>query len=1060
MYMPKKAKLALALSLALAATAPAFAQQTSAAVGGRVVEAGGAPAAGADVTILHTPSGTVSRATTDANGRYSARGLRVGGPYTITIEKDGQADVQEDVYLLLGEVVSVDGELADGDVLDTVEVTGVAGAGAIFTPDKIGAGTNVTRQQIEAYPSINRNLQDYVRLDPRVAQTDKARNEISVGGQNARYNAIRVDGIGTGDTFGLESNSLPTPKQPFSIDVIEEIAVDVANYDVTIAGATGGVINAVTKSGTNDFSGTVYGIYRDNSMVRDNEDGTDFAGFDEEWTGGLTLGGPIIKDTLFFFLNYEKYELSAPGPTFGPVGSGASNIVNITPEQISEIQQIASGLGLDPGSLEVPDALMTTAEDISFKLDWNINEAHRASFRYAKSEQTQGNTPGFNTTQLALNSYFYDRDFEFSTAVAQLYSDWTDNFSTEAKISYRDYSAVRSAFTDQPAVAVRVGNATLNLGTEENTHANILETETWNGYFAGNLFLGDHELKFGLDYEKNDIYNLFGRRINGVYTFNSIEDFAALRSSRYQLFYPTGGDISNMAAIWGIENLGLFLQDTFFATPNLTLTYGLRVDTPMLDDEPTYNAAAEAAFGFDNSQTIDGNELVQPRFGFNYNFNTERSTQLRGGFGLFQGAAANVWLSNPFTNTGFGYTDYLFNNGLPEGVFSPDPDGQFALIPGGNGGAQAIDFVDPALGQPSVWKMNLALDHELPWWGMIASAEAVITSVEEAIYYEQLNLGNATRTGQDGRMMYWDANGYDPANWTASGQQPSGARVDARTGRNRAFTDAIIARPTNKGRGEQFTLSLQKPFNADSNWSWMAAYTYTDAEEVSPLTSSTSGSQFGNNAIFQANENVASRSSYAIKDRFLLSNTYRHYFFSNLKTEFSLVYEGRSGKPYSYVFDNDANGDGRFGNDLLYIPADRDDVMFGSPEEADAFWAFVDGNQYLRDNLGSVAERNGDNSPWAHTFDVRLLQELPGFFGDNKAEIWLDILNIGNLIDKDYGQIEEVPFPLTRGVVEYGGIDPATGKYVYRFNNPDGLSIYDDRGISRWAVQVGFRYKF
>ena len=362
MYMPKKAKLALALSLALAATAPAFAQQTSAAVGGRVVEAGGAPAAGADVTILHTPSGTVSRATTDANGRYSARGLRVGGPYTITIEKDGQADVQEDVYLLLGEVVSVDGELAGGDVLDTVEVTGVAGAGAIFTPDKIGAGTNVTRQQIEAYPSINRNLQDYVRLDPRVAQTDKARNEISVGGQNARYNAIRVDGIGTGDTFGLESNSLPTPKQPFSIDVIEEIAVDVANYDVTIAGATGGVINAVTKSGTNDFSGTVYGIYRDNSMVRDNEDGTDFAGFNEEWTGGLTFGGPIIKDTLFFFLNYEKYELSAPGPSFGPVGSGASNIVNITPEQIAEIQQIASGLCLDPGSLEVPGSTRRVEE--------------------------------------------------------------------------------------------------------------------------------------------------------------------------------------------------------------------------------------------------------------------------------------------------------------------------------------------------------------------------------------------------------------------------------------------------------------------------------------------------------------------------------------------------------------------------------------------------------------------------------------------------------------------------------------------------------------------------
>ena len=237
------------------------------------------------------------------------------------------------------------------------------------------------------------------------------------------------------------------------------------------------------------------------------------------------------------------------------------------------------------------------------------------------------------------------------------------------------------------------------------------------------------------------------------------------------------------------------------------------------------------------------------------------------------------------------------------------------------------------------------------------------------------------------------------------------------------------------------------------------AYTYTDANEVSPLTSSTSSSQLGNVAIFNSNEEISARSNYLVKDRFSGAVSYRHFFFDDLKTEFSLVYEGRRGKPYSYTFDNDANGDGRF-NDLLYIPSGPGDVLFGSPEEEAAFFAYVEGNEYLRSHMGEVAERNADYSSWVHNFDVRISQELPGFFAGNKAEIWLDILNIGNMIDKDWGVIEEIGFPLMRGIVEYGGIDAASGRYVYRFNTPDSQRVYDARGISRWALQLGFRYSF
>lgn len=1059
-------KLTLGL-LAVLATAPVFAQSTSAGVGGTVVGTDGQPVAGAEVTITHTESGTVSRATTDASGRYTARGLRVGGPYTIVINKSGAGSTTEDgVYLNLDKVNQVDVSLG-GEVtqLETVQAV-VAYGSDVFSATKMGAGSNVTRQQIEAFPSIERNLQDYARLDPRVSQTDKSRNEISVGGQNPRYNAIRVDGISTNDAFGLESNGLPTPKQPFSMDAIDEVSIDVANYDVTISGGTGGVINAVTKSGTNEFHGSVYGLYRDNSMVRKNEDGSKFSGFEDDTTYGATFGGPLIQDKLFFFFNYEKSEQTAAGPTFGPVGSGASNTVNVTQQQIADIQRIARGYGFESGGYGVGGA-DTTSEEYGLKIDWNITDNQRASFRYGTSDQSVAVFPGFSSTQIALDSYAYQRDFEFDTYTAQLFSDWTENFSTEAKVSYRDYSAVRTPRGDLPAVAVRVGNATVNFGTEENTHANILQTETWNAFFAGNWYAGDHEIKFGFDYEDNDVYNLFGRRSNGVYVFNSIAEFEAGTPASFRYFHPTNGDLDNTAAIWGMRSVGVFVQDTWAVNSNLTLNFGLRYDRPMVDDKPTYNAAAQAAFGYDNSRTIDGNGLVQPRFGFNYTFDSERSMQVRGGVGLFQGAAANVWLSNPFTNTGFGYIDYNLSSGLsgpcntPDGrCFVADPDGQLVLVPPGQrAGTQSVDFIDPALGQPSVWKANLAFEHELPWWGVVGSAELVLTSVKEGLYYEHLNLGAATAIGQDGRAIYWDAAGRNPASWNQSGSQPSGVRVRARDRANSSFSDALIARPTSKGESQQLTVSLNKPFN-DSDFTWMLAYTYTNANEASPLTSSTSASQWGNNNTFHPNENVSATSSYEIRDRFTAAISWKHAFFGDYNTTASMFYEGRSGRPYSYVFDNDANGDSRFGNDLLYIPTGPGDVLFGSVAEETAFWNFVYGDEYLSTHRGQVAERNGARSQWVNQFDIRISQELPGFMTGHKSEVWLDILNVGNLLNKDWGKIDEVAFPGSLGVVEYGGIDPTTGKYVYRFNTPDTSRIYDDRGISRWSLQLGFRYKF
>lgn len=1067
-------RLTLGLLAALAA-APAFAQSTSASLGGRVVADDGQPVANAEVVIVHAPSGTVSRTTTDSSGRYVSRGLRVGGPYTITVQAPGfQSTAQEDVYAQLAETATVNVSLAT-DTATTLEAVTVVGTRVsdIFGTDRVGAGTNVNQQQLNALPSIGRNIQDYARLDPRISQTDKQRGEISVGGQNTRFNAIRIDGVSTNDPFGLEANNLPTLRQPVSIDAIEEVQISVAEYDVTITGATGGVINAVTKSGTNEFSGSLYGVYRDNSFLRKNTNGDRFGGFKDEQTLGFTLGGPLVKDRLFFFVNYEDFTRRAPGPSFGPVGSGASNIVNITNEQLAEIQSIAQGWGFDAGTLNVPANLETTVEEYAIKLDWNITDDHRASLRYSNTEQVDAVLPGFGGTSLSFNSYWYDQVKTFESVVAQVYSDWSQNFSTEFKVSHRTYDSVAEPFSRLPSIRVNTAGSTgVNLGTERFRHYNVLETEELSVFGAGNLYFGDHELKFGFDYSSNDIFNLFGRDQFGVYTFSSIEDFRNGLPSSYDSRRAVDGNVNSVAADWTLDNWGFFLQDTWNVNYNLTLIAGLRVDIPKVSDEIPFNPLIQELYGLDNTGTIDGNRLVQPRFGFNYTFDSDRPTQLRGGVGLFQGAAANVWLSNPFSNTGqnfFVYSDFGGNNfasrqqceaGLTqpgELCFTANPDNQ-PVTPGSP--RQAVDIVDSDLKQPSVWKANLAFEHELPWWGIVGAAEVVLTKTREGIFYERLDLGDPTLQGQDGRMLYWNQAGYDQNNWATNGNIIGGRGVNNRANRDSRIDTVTYARPTSKGGGQQMTLSLTKPQVDD--WFWQVAYTYTDATEVNPLTSSQATSNWNSRQHFQANEETAGRTNYAIKDRFSAAVSYGREFFGNNRTEFAMFYEGRSGKPYSWTFRNDINGDGVANNDLFYVPAAPGDVIFRSAEQERAFFQFMSENPGLARYAGRVVDANSERGSWVNQFDIRITQQLPGFFAGHKSELWLDVMNVGNLINKDWGQIYEIGFPSSRRVANFQGIDEATGKYIYSFdpNQVDGEIMRDNVGESRWSAQVGFRYRF
>jgi outer membrane receptor for ferrienterochelin and colicin len=1080
-------RLAGALAVLLATAPAVYAQNTAANLAGRITSTDGQPLAGAQVTIVHTPSGTTSRASTDADGRYTARGLRVGGPYTVTVQRSGYTgEASENVFLLLGETSAVNMDLdpAATTELEAVEVV-AASASSVFSPESMGAGTSVSRREIEALPSINGNIQDYVRLDPRVAFTDRASGSISAGGQNPRFNKITIDGVSASDTFGLEGNNLPTQRQPASMETIEAIDVNLSNYDVMYSGAAGANVNAVTKSGTNEFHGSVYGYYRDSDWFGEHPiTGADFGEFTEEKTYGATLGGPILQDRLFFFANYEKYQRGKPSPDIAntPLGNGG----DFDAADVAEVQRIARDVyGFDAGGLTGNGD--TELEEKAVKLDWNINDDHRANFRYSDLEQTRVRPEGSGASTLALSSNWFNHVKSIESYVGQLFSDWSDTFSTEFKASYRDYSAVRVNPTHAPTIQIYFDDGNPNnqvtagdfirLGTERSSMGNALTTETWNYFGAATWILGDHDLKFGFEYSDNDIYNFFLQDAWGNYSFYGLDAFENGEYFDYDVALETSP--GSVPAEFTTSNVGLFVQDTWYASSNLTLTLGLRADRPDTDPQPTFNSCFATArvpngsgpancpnggFGLDNSNTYDGDYIIQPRFGFNYTFDWDRPTQLRGGIGLFQGDAPNVWVSNSYQSTGLNFISYQNITDFAHVPFSPN--GLDPSVPPSGTAVRNVNVIAEDFELPSIWKANLAFDHELPWWGTVATAELLMTDVENALFYRSLNIGPGY-IGPDGRALFW--------NPSAPNFQST---ANNRFGRNSYFGDVFLLENTNKGKSQQLTLMLQKPL-LDGDWSWAVGYTYTNADEVGALTSSTAGSGFGSQYNFSTNEEISSTARYEIKDRFTGALNWEHRFFGDYATRAGLFYEGRSGRPFSYIFAGDANGDSRTFNDLFYVPAGRGDVLFGSisntgvftPNQAaeDAFFNWLADHPELAQYAGSYAPENAFRAKWVNTFDLRFSQELPGFFKEHRSEIWLDIQNVGNLINKDWGHVLDYGFNGNQAVASLVGIHDGHYVYTYRtgteFGQPGALGVPTDadqqtNGISQWSLQLGFRYKF
>ena len=1084
-------KLSLGLFTALAA-ASAFAQSTSAGVGGMVTGADGQPVAGAEVTITHVESGTVSRATTDANGRYNARGLRVGGPYTVSVNKAGVGtDVENNVYLELDATNQVDAQLGSaaapaGDATDLATVTVVAPVGAdVFSADSIGAATTVTRQQIEALPSIRRSLEDYVKLDPRIVQVDEERGGISAAGQNNRYNSIRVDGVPTNDNFGLNDSGLPALNQPIVIDWIQEFNIGISDYDVTQGDFVGANINAVTKSGTNEFHGAVYGIYRDKDMIGDEINGNKVAApYKDEMTYGAYVGGPLIKDRLFFFTGYEKFERNAPAPDKGPAGSGAATEFAVNDTQLAQIRAAAAGFGQpDIGSFQPLSEFTNEDEKWFAKLDWNIAEGQRASFRYNK---TEGSVLRLNTgaTILQSDSNWYSDEISFENWAAMLYSDWSANFSTEANVSYSEYRSLPVSFSNFPQVAVTVanggpggvGNGIVQFGRERSRQANELAVDTTTAYLAGTYYAGDHELKFGGDYETSDVFNLFLQDTIGNYEFASITDFQNGRWSRYRYQASRSGNLADVAAQFDVGTFGLFAQDTWTVNDNLTLMFGLRADQTMVGGTPAENVQFRNDFGVDNRNTPDGEWTVQPRLGFNYTFDSDLRAQLRGGVGLFLGSAPGVWLSNSFSNPGVLVNSYDIRNGT--GV-SLNPNAP--LVPATAGAQQLVNAMADDFEQPTIWKANLAFEKELPWMGLVASAEFLATKTQRGVHYVNQGLGAARGVLPDGRESYWTTTattGFSQTNGNPTAtnfRRANCIRLNPAAPLSTAnpcrYTNAIILENTDKGSSQNFTMALEKPW--ENGWYAKVAYTVGHSRDVSPGTSSVALSNWENRYVFNPNEEIDSRSNYEVLNRATLVLSKRWNFFGDkAPTTFSMFYEGRNGRPFSYIFNNDANGDGTtFGNDLFYVPAGPSDVAFTAGSTAadrQAFWDYIASNSDLSAFAGSPTRRNIGTSPWNNQIDIRLQQEIPLGFGETRLEVFLDIQNLGNLLNKEWGQVQEASFPYAVTLpVNFAGVN-AGGQYVYDVSGFVNEQTGVRRNIalpyrnfeSRWAAQVGVRCEF
>ncbi|MCM4159080.1 TonB-dependent receptor [Antarcticibacterium flavum] len=1058
--------------LFLMMAASTFAQGvTTSAINGRVLDSSGEGLPGANVVAVHQPSGTQYGAMTDFDGFYRISNMRVGGPYLITISYVGfETFTATNINLQLGDSRTINSTLSEAaDALSEVVIT--AERGGIFDSSKTGAETNVSQRQVNALPSISRNIADFARLTPQAQVSGD--DVISIAGQNNRYNALYIDGAVNNDVFGLAAsgtNGGQTGVSPISLDAIESFQINVAPFDVRQSGFAGGSINAITKSGTNQFEGSVYGFYRDQSLAGKTPVGV--AGADGERerledftavTTGVRVGGPIIKDKLFFFVNYERQDNETPQPFDISNYRGDATAADMT----TLTNFLTNEYGYNPGGYANNTSSLVSDKLIG-KIDWNINDKNKLSFKHSYVKAVQLNAPRSN--QGAINFFNSAINFESVTnsSALELSSQIGDNMSNNLVVGWTTVNDNRDPQGEWfPAVQIfDAAGSSINFGSEAFSTANLLEQSTLTITDNFNIYSGRHNITIGTNNEFSSSRNVFFRQNFGEYRYSSLNDFlTGERANRYRHGYSLiggFGDDSQGAAEFDVFQFGLYIQDKINLTDNFKVTVGARIDVPFWDDGlvnddfnnrtiPMLEAAGKDLRGARVGEGIDANVHFSPRLGFNWDVNGDRSTQVRGGTGVFTSRLPLVWPGGVYNNNGLtaGFIQRT-GDGVP--AFSPDPRNQLQDPPQGSGQVGGeINLFAKDFKLPQVWKTNIAVDQRLPGdW--ILSADFIYNDDLNAVAYENINLEGPQfmTTGAGSRPNY----GY--------------ANID------NTYDAVYMGYNVKEGNSYNVSGTITKNFYSPFiDVTGQVSYSYGDSNVFFDATSSQNSSQWRNlETVMGSNRPMLSRSDFAPGHRIISNSTIEFKWNDNLRTRIGLFYEGAQGQPFSYVY----NGSGLLSDTgsfsaLAFIPSTQaeanliDSNSMTASQQWTALNAYIEGDEYLSSRRGQFAERNADRTNWTHILDLKFAQEfrLQIKETNHRFEFTADIFNFTNFLNKEWGQRTFANFGQVQ-LARFEGFaaDGTTPQFTFDPRSLETRNIIDDSGLqsSRWQMQVGLRYSF
>jgi hypothetical protein len=1065
---------------------------TTAAMNGLVTSPEGTPLPGATVTAVHEPTSTSYRAIVRPGGAFNIPNMRIGGPYRVTVTMIGfTPDTEEAVFLSLGQNLRLDFQLvAQAIRLAGVEV--IAERDPVLNAGRTGAATYINPVQVTLLPSVKRSTRDLTRVDPR------SDGNFSFVGRNWLYNNVSLDGSYFNNPFGLDDPAPggQTNAEPVPYDAVEQVQVSLAPFDVREGGFTGANINTVTRSGTNQFRGSLYTFTRNDALQGNEVRGSEvIANPDLKFNqSGLALSGPVIRDRLFFYVNGELERTEDPGTNFVALrGAPAFGVSRVNATVMDAIRtRMMQEYNYDPGVYE--DYIHETNNDkLLLKLDWNVREDNNLTLRYNYLDATRdlpphpfvlsfGNTGrGPNESSLPFQRSGYAINNSLHSIAAEMNSRWT-GFANRFFVSYNRFRDHRSPFSDDfPTIEIGEAGVTYTtLGHEPFSIHNILDQDVWQLTNNFSLFRGRHVFTIGGNFESFDFFNSFNIFRHGVFflpapptsigtTFGSLAEF-------FNATDPNNPNQIDFRALIGggpykgeqihVGQLSLYTQDEFLVTPRFNLTYGLRVDFPMYFTDPVDNPFSRGLTALDendNAEVVDQSRLPDatplwsPRVGFNWNVVGERQTQLRGGTGIFTGRVPFVWIGNVISNPGANPNLWgPFNTGGQQISTSDD-----AIL------QQSFDLnaMEPDFRWPQVWTTNLAVDQQLPW-AMLGTLEFIYGKDINAVFMRNADLVLPVRNlpAPDGRPYY---GGFGNNELNPDG----GAGI-------------YVIDNTDEGYSWNLAAQLRKMFGTWGRAS--LSYGFTDAKNT--LKSTEIASVLWQNQPVQGDPNrpELSFSEFGQRHRIVGEATYTKDWSPTFRTQIGIFGEasqgnrfaGAGGNRYSFIYSGDVNGDGQAGNDLIYIPTSQSEIEFDpfvdatgatvSPQEQwNRFNAFIEQDDYLSSHRGQIAERFGALNPWYNTFDLRILQDFAVSTGLQRhaLQLSIDVLNFGNLLNSDWG-VRKVASaaatsPLKLATDANGApIFRANGAPVFNFTGPSRTFIDDPSLLSRWRAQIGLRYLF